>query len=280
MSSIQSRLGPGIWTAINEALSSAAAGFFGESRQESLVSEVAQKIFQTEEDDCVVVSFEDPNEVGVAAQVSWPEAASEPDRSHEAARALIPSADDGSCLYHSIIQHLEFQDLPAPSVSDLRALVSATLEARVALGPNQDQEIIAHLDDAILEHNESIEKRYTEAKANLTAIVSMADVDPLQVTQAAEELERLEADHTRDKIALRDYSAYIAKVKTPHFFAAAAEIHVIAQEYNMPIHIYTHGQTEGAYRKLPIDFNRQAPNAPCELLYSSKKRHYDLLIRR
>ncbi len=278
MSSIRGEPEAGIWASIGRALKSAQAGFLGEASSADRVDDVAQALFETDgEDEFVLLSYEDTAGT-VEANGSVDVAEAEQPQNHEVERTCIPSLDDGGCLYHSVIQHLTFQGGYLPSEHEMRELIAGTMSARVSVGPYQDKELIGHLDDAIIEHNESIARRFLEAKANLTAIASLPGIAPSQVTQAAQELEHLNTEHTRDKIAPGDYSAYIAKVKTPHFFAAAPEIHVIAQEYNVPIHIYGPGEVEGLYRKLPIDFNAEAQSSPVELLYSPHKRHYDLLI--
>lgn len=278
MSSIRGEPEAGIWASIGRALKSAQAGFFGKASPDGRVDNVAQALLQIDDEDGFVLLSYGDTACAAEADGSFGLVESEQCENPEVQRACIPSLDDGGCLYHSVIQYLTFQGGHIPSEHEMRELVAGTMSARVSVGPYQDKELIGHLDDAIIEHNESIARRFSEARANLTAIASFPGIDPSQATQAAQELEHLKTEHTRDKIAPGDYSAYIAKVKTPHFFAAAPEIHVIAQEYNVPIHIYGPGQAEGFYRKLPINFNAEAAGNPIELLYSPHKRHYDLLI--
>lgn len=197
---------------------------------------------------------------------------------NEVKKELITSIDNGDCLFESVANYLNLSGQKAGfSAKELREIAAGLIHVELCERA-PDENLVAHLKDAIEEHNESIDRRHNEAKANLVAVFSLPDISPEQVEAAATELENLENAYARSKITANDFLAYAAKVSAPGFFANSPEMYVLAKELNIPIQVYGPGSRSGFFREMPVNFNSSADAQECALLYSPAKRHYDLLI--
>lgn len=265
----------GIWETILAAVDRARElfGLNDPSEADVKVSEIAMTTFS---------SNADPEKESRAVRKA-PRTAAQPcvdpqPRSSEVTMAQIPSIDNGDCLYGAIATYMSLSGSRyQPSPFELRELAAGLIQAELTQ-PSPDERLITFMDHAIIEHNESIDRKYNDEKANLLGICSIPGLPAEQVRAAAQELEKLESSYQQNKIFPKDFHAYAAKVKNRGFFANSPEMYVLAKELNIPIQIYGPGSSPESFREMPASFNRKANSPVCSLLYSPMKRHFDLLI--
>lgn len=201
---------------------------------------------------------------------------------------IIPQKADGNCLLRSFAAGLEKAGkFPTELLEQYEGAQEAhpqfRAEAVLYLRRNYHNDPIIQtlLTEAISEHNDAENRRYTIEKQCLEAMKSMDGIDSSQVDRELFHLESAHQDRYITETPEQDaFEKYLKLSSQDRFFCTTAHLYALSKTFSVTVEVYLSQKNEGQVEFKKIDAIPDVENSQAKicLYFDPNGPHYDLIL--